>query len=245
MVWSQASGESTRRAELGDHIFQKSSLFLHLFHPCHLSPTVPEWIANALLVPNTNRPFSSADDLIRLVKRKELTFVAPNLNMAFYQKVLFGKTSTSTNLRKAVAANPIRIERNMTKILELVQFHRHIYCSEFHRGMILAQQYCELSAIVVSGLVWEGGSFIFRKNDPRVGAISEVTRTSLNFIRYVTRKYQKLLQNKCERREKSTRQVKKLDLGSLSGSFLLIVAGTIFGCTILLAERIHSYVFVV
>ncbi len=94
--------------------------------------------------------------------------------------------------------------------MELVQFQNYVYATEVHKGMFLIQNFCELNVLTVTGLVVEGDSFIFRKDDLRVEKISEMTRTSLEIARYALRKYKKFLRSECERNNKSKQPLKEL-----------------------------------
>ncbi len=144
----------------------------------------------------------------------------------------------SQQFKKAIAQNPINIERNNTKILDLVRFYNNIYTAEFYRAMVLTQEFCEISAVVVPGLVRHGGSFMFRKDDPIVETVSEITRKSLEYIRYILMKYEKFLLSNCEDKinQEQGLILKAVNFGSLSGSFLLLVAGVIVGLSILIYE---------
>ncbi len=123
-------------------------------------------------------------------------FATPDKVSAFYQKVEHTGNSFAKNLQKVLKENPVLLEPNMTKIVNLVASGTHIYVGPSSTVLMLTGKNCLLQTVTVPDVLAESESFIFRKNDPAgLRKINQVTIESISFITYVKEKYRKSVQS--------------------------------------------------
>ncbi len=181
-----------------------------------------------LLIPRTSNPFQSTADLVNGIKSGQFRFAAPEASAAFFQYVNEAENDFTKSLKEALKANPVQFEPNMTKIVNLVASGTHVYVDAFDVVLMLSGKNCFLQVATVPDIFRETESFIFRKNDPRLRKLNQATKESIDFTGHVEAKYKKSVQSKCPQQSDSTDRTRPLNITSLSGTLLLLVAG--LGC---------------
>ncbi len=192
-----------------------------------------------LLLPRSTELFDSPDQMIHLIDTERYKFVANQIGFAFLTKVLHGNSSFEIKFRTALLKNPLVLEKNFSKILELVANENYIYNTAFHTALLLQSNgRCQITVMTVPELATEYSSFMFHKNHPIFPAINEAIVQSLDFFRWIYIRYEKNLRSKCPTQPRDG--TKPLGLSSLAGTIFLFLGGSVCAFSALLFEHLST-----
>ncbi len=190
-------------------------------------PLYQNGLLTQLLLPPSVQTLT-ASDLVDGVQTGKFKLVANDTSFTFYQAVNQGASTFTRNLKNALMINPVLVENNMTRIIELVSAGTHIYEASYSAIVMLASRNCLLQAVTIADIFVENESYIFRKNYPSLALINEATITSISYIGYVNKKYETPLKSNCP--DDSSTNSRPLGMTSLSGTLFLLLVGS--GCAL-------------
>ncbi len=132
----------------------------------------------------------------------------------------------------AIDNNPLVIEENFTKTLDMLANQNYIYNTALHTALMLQSSgHCDISVLKVPEIKSEFTSFMFRKNHPVLPEINEAIARSADYMRWVSERYFKYLTSTCRKEPKSGG--KPLGLSSLVGTIFYCLVVQFWGCYVL------------
>ncbi len=146
-----------------------------------------------------------------------------------FEEILHSESHVMVQMRQAIEHNPILMEPNSSRVMDLVKHERCIFPTVKLVANYLAKSNCDIIGVPLKEITGKSFGFLFRKNSKLAETISRAVLRSESVIRYLVRRYESRTEQLCFG-EEVRRPGSGLRLQDLMG--ILIILGCGVTCAI-------------
>uniref|UniRef100_A0A914VAH2 VWFA domain-containing protein n=1 Tax=Plectus sambesii TaxID=2011161 RepID=A0A914VAH2_9BILA len=175
-----------RSLKSGRTIFLLFSFFTALASGL-LQPTL---LTQLLITPN-ERPFSSIEELIRVLDSGKYKLVTENPTYSFFETMETSNLSYYVRLKMAVQKNGLRIVNSLEKVTTVLKTGNYLYPSSSHKAAIILQDDCNLEIVPLDELPRTWIAFMFAPNSTWIPVFNQASIMWQSYFHYTEEKYTK------------------------------------------------------